>query len=151
MSTIASTPERGYQKHAWLLLFVLGILFSLSSLFIVFTGGFDMSDFEASTDTNWDEFSESQPEVAEYLVRLERLSSAGFAGFAFFATALAWTSYRGRKQYAWYIMWLFPIFLGGATAIFLSADATGLGSFYGGAAVLAVLGLLLSYRAFFPK
>ena len=145
------TQEKFYQKYAWVLLFVLGILLSLTSLFIVISGGFDMSDFEMSTGVVWDEFTDLQPEVAAYVVRLLRLSGVGFAGFALFAAALAWTGYRRGKRDAWYIMWLFPIILGGTAIVFFTADAAGLGAYYGGAAVIALLGLFLPYRKFFPE
>lgn len=148
MTTMTSTGEKAYQKYAWVLLFGLGLLFSLSSLFLVVSGGFDMSDFEISTGTVWSEFSDNQPAIAEYILQLERLSGVGFAGVALFAAALAWTSYRRKDKRAWYLMWLFPLTLIVAALVFFSAGAGGLGIYYGAAAGIALLGLLLPYRQF---
>jgi hypothetical protein len=144
------TAEKSYQKYAWLLLFVPGILFTFSSAALAITSGFDMSSFEESTGTPWVEFSAAEPEAAAFILQLERLIGLGSTGFALFAAAIAWTSYRRGAPYAWYIMWIFPIVLGIKALVFFNGDAVGLGAYYGVTTVIAVLGLLLPYRKFFP-
>jgi hypothetical protein len=143
--------EKFYQKYAWLLLFVPGILFTLSSIALALTGGFDMSSFEESTGTAWSEFSAAEPAAAAFILQLERLIGVGSTGFALFAAAIAWTSYRRGVRYAWYIMWIFPLILGVKAVVFFDGDAVGLGAYYGVVAVIALLGLLLPYRKFFPQ
>ncbi|MCZ7543275.1 MAG: hypothetical protein M5R40_06925 [Anaerolineae bacterium] len=151
MTTAKSTNEKAYQKRAWLIPLVLGVLIGLMSLLIAGFAGVDMSEFEASTGAIWSAFSDAQPEVAEYIIRLERLAGVGFAGFALIGAAIAWTGYRRGEPWAWYALWLFPIIFGLAAVVFFAAEATGLGLYYGGAAVIAMVGLLLPYRRFFPK
>jgi hypothetical protein len=143
--------EKFYQKYAWLLLFVPGILFTLSSIALAVTGGFDMSSFEESTGTTWSAFSAAEPAAAAFIIQLERLIGIGSAGFALFAAAIAWTGYRRGEQYTWHIMWLFPIILGVKAIVFFNGDAVGLGGYYGGFAVVTAIGLLLPYRKFFRR
>ena len=84
-------------------------------------------------------------------MRLERLTGAVMLGFALFAAMVSYGPFRRGNRWAWATLWIVPLALGLVTGVFLTHGAGELGGFYGGLAVLAVLMLVLPYRAFFPR
>ena len=150
MSSSNASQERFYERHAWKVLFALGIIMALSALFILFAG-IDKAEFKDSTDMVWGDLTTSNPEVADYILRLLRLIGAGFLGFALFGAVVTWASYRKDERWAWYAMWAFPLVFGLASAIFFIYEAGALGLYYGGAAAISLLGLLLPIKKFFPS
>ena len=150
MSSVSQTSQKAYQKYAWIVLLVIGILLSLSGLFIVFQP-VDEVEFESSTGVAWSELLSSEPEVADYIIRLERLLGASAFGIALFGTVVTFFRFRKGERWAWYVMWLFPLVFGMYAAIFFISAAQGLGLFYGGGTLITLLALLLPIRKFFPK
>ena len=149
MASANLIPERAYQKYAWLILFIVGILVTLGGFYELFSG-IDPNDFQTSTGVDWNQFLTSQPEVAAYLSRGLRLAGIGYLCFALFAAILAIKGFRKGERWAWYLMWIFPLGLGLTSALFFIYES-GLGIFYGIAALICLLGVLLPFRKFFPK
>lgn len=136
-----------HQKYAWLLPFGLGLLLGLSALAILFIGP-DGNEFQASTGVSWAELQASMPEVAQYIDRLDRLIGASFAGFAFLWAAISFGPFRRGDRWSWFVLWMVPLVLGTAAAVFFLRDAAGLGAYYAGATGLALIGLLLPIGRF---
>ena len=84
------------------------------------------------------------PEIAQYLNRVERLLGAITFGFRAWSTAVAYVYLKRGDRAAWRAMWLLPIVLGMAATIFFVEEAVGLGIFYVGALILALIGQGLS-------
>ncbi|MAG36332.1 MAG: hypothetical protein CL878_08820 [Dehalococcoidia bacterium] len=120
MTTAELQPEPAMQRHAWIVLLVLGIMHAISGLYVLI----------ADDDT---------------------LAGLGFTGFAVLGTAITFWPFRRGERWSWYTLWAFPAVLGLTAGIMYSQKVTGVGSFYAGSAVLAVLGLLLPIRKFFPQ
>jgi len=132
------------RSRAWLVLFGLGVIVAMFSAGAAFMG-IDARDFEQSTGIAWSQFSASEPDVATYLARLERLIGVGYAVTGLLWAAIAFRSLRQGQRDAWYFLWTMPAVFGGASAIFLSHGSPGLGMYYGVFAILAIIGLAGSY------
>ncbi len=150
MSNAEQTSARPVPAYAWIILVALGALLELSALYIL-VAGVDPGEFEASTGLSWDTLEGTYPEVATYIKRLERLSGVALLGLASLGGALALWRFRRGDPWAWYALWVFPLVLGGIALVMLSHGAAGLGIYYGLLGLVALLALVLPYRAFFLR
>lgn len=150
MTTTKSTHEKAYQKYAWILLFVVGILLALNILLVAtfFTGP---EQFEADTGVAWDEFSQVYPGVATAYILEQRLAYVGFASLALLALVITCFGFRKGHRWAWYAMWLLPATLALAVGLLVLSEQPEIGAYYGVFVVVTVIGLLLPIRKFFPK
>lgn len=121
--------EKAYEKHAWILLLVIAIIGLLfSSMYLL---GITVEPLSTMSSLG----------RALGLVMLWAGVSTG---------ALVIVSYRKGERGAWYALWMVPVVSLGYMALNLS---------YGGSfwpvfivvLILALLGLLLPYRKFFPS
>ena len=147
MSQPDVSQAKAYQRYAWIVLFLIGILLVVSGLYVT-VAGTDEAEFENSTGLAWSELSATYPEVAEYITRLIKFLGYGFLGFAVFSVAVVWVGYRRAERWAWYTMWILPA-VTGATAVTGLASGSELGYYYGGMAVISLIALVLPFRLFF--
>jgi hypothetical protein len=99
-------------------------------------------------------------DLAATIPNIDRVASTGVRLAGFFAAttsiyvmAVAATSFRRREPWAWYVMWTLPVLAaldfgllagnGGLTLLAATWDVTVFG--------LALVALVLPYRAFFPN
>ncbi len=149
--------EKGYEKHAWMLLFAPGVL-ELTAIgfgYWIFggLGGNLRPDEEAVksfTGITWDELLARIPGVGNYISLLGREVGINLIGFSILVMAISFVSYRKGERWAWYALWIIPIRI----LAFMANDLSG-GSSFGVTAglpllIIALLGLLLPYRKFFP-
>ena len=147
MSQASPMPQKAYQKYAWILLLTIGILLVFSGLFVTFAG-VDEREFEDSTGVAHSDLSSAYPGVADYIERLLRLLGAASLGLALFAVVVTWTGYRSGQRWAWFAMWILPAATAAWATIFFVAGS-GIGYYYGGLAMVALVGLVLPFRRFF--
>ena len=140
--------ERFHEKHAWVLLFALS-LFIAATAVVGIVSGIDRTDFEQSTNLTWDEMQALNPTVSDYVQRVIRLNGAAYLGLGLIAALLSCTAYRRGERYAWFAMWVLPLTLAASAAVF-AVEGSDLAYYYGGYTLVAVVGLLLPYRKFFP-
>ena len=150
MITAHQSPEKAYQKYAWVILFVLGVLLVLNILIVAafVSGG---NDFKADTGATWNEFAAAYPGIAAAYVLEQRLAYTGFASVALFALVIAYFGFRQGYRWAWFAMWLLPITLVLMAMLLFLSRRPDIGAFYGGLTLVAVIGLLLPIRKFFPR
>ncbi len=155
--SVDARVERGYEKHAWLFLFALGIVGVIIGLIGVFTGRpFEEPLVKSVTGMGWDELVAFSPRIATYISLWIRFSWIAALFFSILSIAIAWKSYRRGERWAWYAFWASPISSLAFTGIILSGgvsfwDSSG-SIFYTLVALpFSMLGLLLPYRKFFPK
>jgi hypothetical protein len=128
--------ERAYEKHAWVILFVLGIS-------TVFFAVLSLGNY--ATWLGLVRSPDVFPDPIEF--------SAASLGYGIFLIVVARVSFRKGERLAWYFSWYLPI----SFALLISHDLTVGGSKAGFAAlplvflIVSLLGLLLPYRKFFPK
>jgi hypothetical protein len=151
MSSEVRRFEGVHHRYAWIILFALGLLLSLSTLAILVGGANPPMQFEVDTGVPWAVFAGDYPTVATLVSLQELLIGTGFLSGSLFATIVAFSKYRRGERWAWYIMWILPGMLGLAALLFFTHAQAYVGYYYLGAVALAVLGLLAPIRKFFGQ
>jgi len=135
----APTAEKGYQRHAWMFLFAMGLFFVLYGIAHVVQGfsgvtalGQPVSELGAS------------PPAADY-IKLLTVEKGGF-GFvtAVLVIGITVKSYRKGQRWAWFVLWS-PAGLAVVVSLLFGISPPAVII-----VVLSILGLLLPYRKFFP-
>ncbi len=150
--------EKAYEKYAWIILFALG-LFQLSAFGFGYwilggLGGNLQADSDALknfTGITWDQLVARIPGIGSYISLLGREVGINDIGYGILVTAVSFAAYRKGERWAWYALWVVPARIIG----FMANDLSG-GSTFGVSTglpfiVIALLGLLLLYRKFFPR
>jgi hypothetical protein len=144
------TSESGVQRNAWLILFVVALFLAASSAFLA-VSGVDATEFEASTGTEWAAFSASNPGVADYMLRLLRLAGVVFLGLNALVALVVYSGFRQGEKWTWYALWMYPVTLALVAAVAFANNSTAIGSYYAALALIALVGLILPFRKFFPR
>jgi hypothetical protein len=149
MITARQSQESAYQKYAWVILLALGILLVLNILIVA---GFEdrANEFKGDTGVALDEFTAAYPGVANAYILTQRLLYVGFASLTLFALVITQFGFRQGHRWAWFAMWLLPITLALTALLFAPSRRPEIGAFYAGFPPVAVIGLLLPIRKFFP-
>lgn len=142
-------PERGYERYAWIILLALGVAaigFGFNDIF--FPEPSDPPYVQTLTGKTWDDIVAEEPGLAEVIRVMDRAVGLGLLGFGLLMVAIAAVPYRRGERWAWYASWAAPTVLLGFLAITLQGS---LWLMFAILLVLALLGLLLPWRKFFPK
>lgn len=144
--------EKAYERHAWILLFAIGVLILVSAVPHALGVNTDPATAERIVGMTLSELETSNPRFFDLYIFYFRFGGLSDLGFAFLITTISVTAYRRGEKWAWYVFWSLPAFFMGSTAIVLSIGSTlslllPLTLFV----ILSLLGLLLPYRKFFPK
>ena len=154
-------PLRAYERHAWLILFLLWTLHLVLSARDFSPGLQDvclgclpgaLTPIQASTGMTWSQLLVSNPKLASYLASI--LVDDGISGvlLSVFGMVVSFTSYRKGARWAWYLSWSNPIgILTAQLNLYLLTGSTlviVLAAVFTGACLLA---LFLPYRQFFPR
>ena len=140
--------EKIYEKYAWILLLIVGIVgFMVGSQEMIFGEFVDPQVAESLTGKTWEEMA-SDP----FIKFVTRAHGLAFLELSVLILGIAGFGYRKGEKWAWYVSWSIPAFLLGAFSLFFTAK----GSVWHVQLVLtivALLGILLSSRArkFFPR
>lgn len=132
--------EKGYEKHAWILLFAYGALLLLEAITHIVGKGIEDIDLGTASAA-----------LANFVRLDDRLLGIAEAGFSILIMAISAKSYKRGERWAWYTLLVIPIFL---LALPLNNPRGGLAFAYALTAPLqlvALLGLFLPFRKFFPK
>jgi hypothetical protein len=145
--------EKGYEKHAWLLLFVVGILGAIGSY--PFLLGIEPSPqyFESLTGgITWDSFLSNGRGIVPYVQDALILTGVLLIGMCILIMAISSTSFRKGERWAWYVLWYFPIVLGWLSWKLYANGGNSWDSWplHVVLTVMCLLGLILPYRKFFP-
>lgn len=143
--------ERIYQKNAWILLFVLGIVGLFFALSALVTGApADPQSPKSLTGSTWDELVARSPGVANLVRSVERAFGISLLGFSVFGMAVSAVSYRRWERWAWYVSWFVPILLIGFIVNNFGSGGV-LWPLFMVLLIISLLGLFLPYRKFFPR
>ncbi len=126
-------------------LLVMTLLLATMTAYVLFQP-IDPSNFESTTGTAWDTFSETNPGVADYLSREARLLAVGWLGFSLLAAAVTFGPLRRGDSWASRSLWLFPVVLFGAAAVFLASGDAALGGTYFVAGIASAVALVVVGR-----
>lgn len=145
--------EKAYEKHAWILLFAVGAVSFIYTVFQLATGPSAHQDLQPIAGMSWDELSSANPRVAGYIDFIYRGLYAHGA-LTFFVMAVSLKSYRRGEKWSWHTVWSFPVLVAVLIAnharFSAQTEPTSL-YFLTVLLIASLLGLLLPYRKFFPK
>jgi len=145
-----ATVEKGYQKYAWVLLFIFGIFAIIDAIAIIAGVDPDPSLFQKLLGQSLGDYSSLHPEAGTTITYLLQLYGSALLVVGVFTTVVSYLPYRKGEKWAWYTMWYLPVW-GLLEAI--SSYTNGGGSWVTETAFLLVglAALLLPYRKFFPR
>ncbi|MBX3192045.1 MAG: hypothetical protein KF819_33955 [Labilithrix sp.] len=139
---------------AWVLLFTEGALLGLSALFWLSRGHFfDGRIYEAIGGSSWMSVDAVFPGVARLVSLAVRLFGLGVLCFGMLVIAISVTSYRRAERWAWYAMWVVPLYSVVTLAVVGAYHALSVTSVAWHTALLclALLALVVPYDRFFPS
>ncbi len=154
MAVTAARTEKAYEKHAWIILFALGILGVTGGLAQVFavSGQLDAGIIRNLTGMTWEEIVTRSPGIASYISYLQRTMGIGTLSGSVLLVAIAAIPYRKGERWSWYAIWIPAAVWIVGTAIDLEAGASFMLLVFDLVfAVIWLTGLLLPYRKFFPR
>jgi hypothetical protein len=161
-SATTKTSETFFGRHAWKVFLGLSIIIALFGLGDMLTGGSTFQSGEGPTmqgisGLSWEQLQIASPNAANMIDYLVRAGGAHLFVLGLWSMAVSVTAFRRGERWAWYAMWLWPLWL--ALIVFLLLGAykqpgPGIppplvsGSIF---FILSVLTLALSYRKYFSK
>ncbi len=156
---VAPRAEKAYEKHAWILLFVLGIVNLIAAFIFLITppgtGEPATGELEAVTGMKWSELVASNPQAAnligEVVIYAQRILGAFLLSLAVFNITVSLKSYRGGEKWAWYAFLVLPVSLGVRAATEISFGFYSDLPIWTSLIIVSLLGLVLPYRKFFPR
>lgn len=143
--------EKGYKRHAWILLFVVGLFSLIFGLWFMRGIEPDPRYFKTVTGMTWDHFLAGDQGIVLYLTDSLRITGILLLGFGIYTMAISRTAFRKGERWAWYVAWYVPFNLVWTTLLLYSRGANSwVVPLHIGLLVITLLGLLLPYRRFFP-
>lgn len=146
--------ERFYEKYAWIIFLVIGILVLLGGIPHMFGVNTDPALVESISGQTIEQLKSSSPMFFDLYNFYFSGGGLSDVGVAFFLIVISIFAYRTGQKWAWYSLWFVPLFFIGWVFLVLSLPnqaqssmLTPLLSFIG----LSIVGLLLPFRKFFPK
>ncbi|HUF37761.1 MAG TPA: hypothetical protein VMN57_04500 [Anaerolineales bacterium] len=144
METLENSSEKPSTHFGWVLVLIVAILQALSSFFLLF--GNSVETFEVDTGIAWTELIEVFPTVATQVEMSQQSSTAGSLVIGLMSIAIILFALRKGDVWAWFTMWLMPLFmLPGTISLAQSDNPAWVAVMGGGLILLAALGLLISF------
>ncbi len=135
----APRAEKAYEKYAWIIFFVVGVLTTIGGVLILVQFALlPQPELEARL-----------PGIKIFVGKFGREIAILQLGWGILITAIARVSYRHGERWAWYVLWTVPLIY--LAAIANNASVGQFDRFAIPPTILALLGLLLPYRKFFPR
>jgi hypothetical protein len=144
---------RVYEKYAWVILLLVGLLWLLVGFVAVFSPeGIFEADAQAVTKMPWSELKASSPTAANFVIFVYGQMGLLKISWSLFILAITLTGFRRGEKWAWYIMLLAPILLvsDAVFSVVFIGDINQALQFVP-ITTITMVGLLLPYRIFFPK
>jgi hypothetical protein len=98
----------------------------------------------------WVMLKSRYPETAVDFAHSVRSNLITWVGVCLYSLAIITFPFKNKEGWAWFALWILPAVLI-EDVMFAIKKQTGLQYWYGGHILLAVLGLLISFRAYFPR
>lgn len=144
MDNLTNSSGRTSRNFGWVLVFIVAILQTLSSLFLLF--GNRAETFEIDTGIAWVDLIAVFPTVAEQFENAQQAATAGSLAIGIMSIAIVLFALRKGAVWAWFTMWLMPLYMLPGTISLAQSDDPAWVAVMGGAFILlAVAGLLISF------
>lgn len=158
MSLTDQPREPFIHRNAWILLAVVAAIFIRFGIGDIILGGnADPAIAESLIGVEWESMKTSSPEFVRFINGSSRILGMTLLSASILSLAIILTAFRQGKSWAWFVLWIWPLWFAGVFAITYTAERSP--DFpppppMTTAPVLFVItagALLLSYRKFFPK
>jgi len=156
----STAQEKAYVRRGWIPLFLFYFVIFLRELSAIPIGGSGFSSgLKDLTGLTWNQISAQYPGFAAFTNGSLTEGELGSLGFAVAGLVVTYTSYRKGEKWAWYFSWYSVVLLLGFIYLVLT-NAEGGGTYPSNGGLLtldsilmllALLGLFLPFRKFFPK
>jgi cbb3-type cytochrome oxidase subunit 3 len=134
----------------WALVFVVAAIQTLSAIMLLLVSG--PATFEDDTGIAWSELTDVYPTVATQFSTAQQASLIGTLAIGLFSLAITYFALRDGQRWAWWTMWILPAsILPSILSLAQMGEQAWVAVFGGVFVLLAVIGLLISYRVGFPK
>ncbi len=155
MSTVKKETKvvraKVYEQYAWVLPLVLGILGIVFGSIVAFSGEPpEQETFANIAGLTWQEAQTDIAGVAKYITITLQSEGQFIVGFGVLITAITVFPYRRGEQWAWYTLWLLPVFYSILAVRVFVVGGMGWNIILVQLGII-LIGLLLPYRKFFPK
>ncbi len=143
-------PVKGYEKNAWMLITLLGLLGIVFAFVLISETPLDPTQLQKQLGQSVNSFQASNPSAWSTIQYYDRDSGAALMGFSILGVGISYTAFRKGEKWAWYVELFLPLYL-----IFVTAE-----SYYAGGVywplyaiffLISLAALLLPYHRFFPK
>jgi len=146
--------EKIYEKHAWLIFLIIGVMVVAAGLPHAFGFNTDPTLVQTISGQTIDELKISNPMF--FNLYNFYFSGGGLSdlGFAFFLIVISLTAYRQGQKWAWYAFWFVPAYFLAWIALSLTLPSASQSSLLLPLILIIVLsltGLFLPFRKFFPR
>lgn len=148
MARRSLSTEKGYEKNAWMLIALVGVVGLIFGLVTIFEIVYDPTYFSNRLGQSVNSFSASYPKAWSAIQGWERDEGTEVFGFALLTSAIAFTAYRKGERWSWYILWYVPAYLTYDTLN--TFGSTYLPYLFAFLLAGSIAGLILPYRKFFP-
>ena len=146
--------EKFYQKYAWLIFLLIGVMVLVGGIPHAFGLNTDPTLVQTISGQTIDSIKISNPMF--FNLYNYYFSGGGISdiGVAFFLIIISATAFRQGQKWSWFAFWFVPIFFGSWVVLSSALPFEARSSLYAPLVafiVLSILGLLLPFRKFFPK
>lgn len=150
--------EPWFQRNVWVLLLIVASIFALFGIGDIIRGmDADPAIIESILGTDWESLKDTDPTLANMVNLMARAQGASIAVLSILSAAIIVGPFRRGEPWAWYVLWLWPLWNLSIFITFFTADRSPdfatpppmLSSpiFF----TLTALALIVSYRKFFPR
>jgi hypothetical protein len=159
-SVIDQRSESPAERHGWKLLLGLSSIVTMFGVGDAIKGGSTLQNDEAVlmqgvTGTTWQELRADHPRIANLIDTQIRAHAVSLLVLGLLSATVSLTGLRRGERWAWYAMWIWPLWSASAAVNTLKVDkvpgaGTPVPAISGSIfTVLSALTLILSYRKYF--
>lgn len=141
--------DKFYHKYAWIVLFAIGVLVAITGMVHAAGINTDPATAEEVLGMALSEVEGSNPGFFDLYMFYFRFGGLSDVGFGFLVAAISATAYREGRKSAWYTLLSVPVFFGASAALFYDNGVSAIPPIV--FVILALLGLFLPFRKFFPS
>ena len=107
---------RFFERHAWKVFAGLGVIVASFGVGDMASGGASLEASEAvlfntMAGTTWAELRVADPGAAKFIDYLWRAEGAALVAVGLLTLAISATALRHGERWAWYAMWVFPLWI----------------------------------------
>jgi hypothetical protein len=112
-----------FERHGWKVLTGVSAIFLLFGLGDIILGiDADPAIAESITGVGWETLQASDPSVANMLDLAARSTGLGIVFLSILSIAVIFFAFRQGKQWAWFVLWIWPFWMGLIFILFFTAE-----------------------------